>query len=494
MQSTATTPILQKLDLDQAALNALWQETCLDLTSEVSAMTVSAWARPAKLVKIESFEDDRWICTINSPSSFNALQFEKDLSIPTKKILTQKLGKEVELRFDFSLPQNQTPTPKKNTSLKVAPTKEANHEENSLFASNTISESLASRVEIMAKHIGLKADNTFKSFAVSTSNEMAHAAAKAVAKNPGVNYNPLFLYGGVGVGKTHLMHAIGNKILNKEPEAKIIYCTGEDFTNEIIRAIQNKRTSAFKEKYRGCRALLIDDIQFIAGKNTVQEEFFHTFNALVNNYQQIIMTSDRPPHEINLLEDRLRSRFEAGLVVDIQQPSFELRTAILLIKTKARNINLSMELAQLIAARVDSARKIEGLIVRIQSEIELKGRTVNQELIEELLHEETKNRNISLRLNPNEILTAVANHFKLKQTLIKGQKRQKEVVLARHIAMFLFKNELKMSYVEIGKWFGGRDHTSVMHGVQKINQESMINANLDQDISTIKLTISGRPN
>jgi chromosomal replication initiator protein len=343
----------------------------------------------------------------------------------------------------------------------------------------------------MAKHIGLKTDQTFHSFAVSTSNEMAHAAAKAVAKNPGVNYNPLFLYGGVGVGKTHLVHAIGNQVLSKEPEARIIYCTGEDFTNQIIQAIQNRRTASFKEKYRGCRALLIDDIQFIAGKNSVQEEFFHTFNALVGNYSQIVMTSDRPPHEINLLEDRLRSRFEAGLVVDIQQPSFELRTAILLIKSKAKNIPLSMELAQMIAARVDSARKIEGLVTRILSEIELKGREVDHALIEELLHEEVRVRTSSLRLQPNDILTAVANHFKLKQALIRGQKRHKDVITARHLAMFLFKNELKMSYVEIGKWFGGRDHTSVMHGVHKINEESKSNSLLEQDLTTIKMSLLG---
>jgi len=208
----------------------------------------------------------------------------------------------------------------------------------------------------------LRSDYTFADFAVSSINQLPYAAATAVAKNPGNAYNPLFLWGGVGVGKTHLMQAIGQEILKNHPQTKIIYCMGEEFTNEIINAIRSKTTDVFKRKYRSVKVLLIDDIQFIAGKTTVQEEFFHTFNTLQREGSQIVLTSDRPPEEIAKLEDRLRSRFEAGLIIDIPQPDFELRAAILLIKAKQRGIDLPMDITQTIAANIDSIRKIEGFL------------------------------------------------------------------------------------------------------------------------------------
>jgi chromosomal replication initiator protein len=359
-----------------------------------------------------------------------------------------------------------------------------------LFSDNTIRSLSYDRAVVMARQIGLRPDYTFETFAVSGTNEMAHAAATAVSNKPGTAYNPLFLYGGVGVGKTHLMHAIGNNILKNNPDTKIFYCTGEEFTNDIVSAIQNKKALKFKEKYRTVQVLLIDDIQFIAGKNAVQEEFFHTFNALLKNNYQIVLTSDRPPHEINLLEDRLRSRFEAGLMIDIQQPTFELRTAILLIKATAHNLLIPMDIAQLIASKVDSARKIEGIITSIKSEVELKNRDINVELIEEILKTEGASKKRLLKVHPNDVLRAVANHYHIKQAAIKGQRRTQELVNARHVAMFLLKEELHMSFVEIGRWFSNRDHTSAMHAFRKIELSLTQNELLQRDVSALRMSLT----
>lgn len=358
-----------------------------------------------------------------------------------------------------------------------------------LFSKANLQASTVDRAMVVSRQVGLRPDFTFNTFAVSTTNEMAHAAATAVSNNPGGAYNPLFLYGGVGVGKTHLMHAIGNNIIKNTPDTKILYCTGEEFTNEIVSSIQTKKTLKFKEKYRNVNVMLIDDIQFIAGKNAVQEEFFHTFNALTKQASQVVLTSDRPPHEINLMEDRLRSRFEAGLMIDIQQPSFELRTAILLIKSSAFNVSIPMELAQVIASKVDSARKIEGIITSIRSEVELKKRPIDMALIDEILRPETEKKKPVLKVTPGDVLRAVANHYHVKQSAIKGVRRVQNLVHARHVAMFLLKEDLNLPYTEIGRWFSNRDHTSAMHAIRKIEGDLKQNELLQRDVSALRMSL-----
>jgi chromosomal replication initiator protein len=355
-----------------------------------------------------------------------------------------------------------------------------------LFSQTNVQSMTIDRARLQAQKAGLRLDYTFDTFAVSTTNEMAHAAAQAVSNQPGTAYNPLFIYGGVGVGKTHLMHAVGNNILKNNPEAKILYCTGEDFTNEIVSSIQTKKTMQFKEKFRTVDVLLIDDVQFIAGKNTVQEEFFHTFNTITKRAGQVILTSDRPPQEIGLLEDRLRSRFEAGLMVDIQQPSFELRTAILLIKAGSYQMHIPMNIAQIIASKVDSARKIEGIMKTLKSEVELKHREITTELIEEIFRVETEKNRQRIRVKPHDLIKAVADYYHIKPIILRGQQRVKSIVRARHVAMYLLKEELNLPYVEIGRWFSNRDHTSAMHALKKVNQDMSSDEDILQEISEIR--------
>lgn len=503
----------ETLSLSGEQLDSLWKEVCQELVAVSSPLLINAWAKTSQLQKIESFTDNKWLCTFACPSSFNALQFEKNLNPVVKNLLEAKLGRPIEIKFVFNqikiaptdteptissiIPDSAPSTPVKSPPNTNQPpsTPPTQHSFNvGLFSSSVVKNTLVNRADAIAKSVGLRPDFNFDSFAVSGSNEMAHVAALSVANNPGVSYNPLFLYGGVGVGKTHLMQAIGNHIIHRSPETKIIYCTGEEFTNSIIRAIQNKQAFSFKDKFRTAQVLLIDDVQFIAGKTAVQEEFFHTFNALAKQNSQIVLTSDRPPYEISLLEERLRSRFDAGLKIDIQQPSFELRSAILLAKAKAKNLDLPIELAQIIASHIDSARKLEGIVIRLKSEVELNHKPLDHNLVLAILGTEHQEEKLNRRLQPAEVLSAVANHYSIKQAVIKGQRRQKEIIHARHIAMFLLKAELDLSYGEIGKIFSNRDHTSVLHGVQKINEQIKQDEYLAQEIAAIKTSILGGSN
>ncbi len=327
---------------------------------------------------------------------------------------------------------------------------------------------------------------TFENFAVSGSNQMAYAAAKAVVQTPGRSYNPLFLYGGVGVGKTHLMQAIGLEILKKHPSTRVIFCTGEEFTNEIIEAIRLKTTHQFKNKFRSAQVLLIDDIQFIAGKNTVQEEFFYTFNAIYRKGSQIVFTSDRPPSEIAKLEERLRSRFEGGLLIDIQPPDFELRTAILLIKAKQRGVNLPMNIAQEIAMRVFDTRRLEGFLIRLLTEAQVKNEPLTLALVQKVLGQKTTQKAPTTNLSPSLFFNAVSRYYKVKISLLKSKSRAKNIAFPRQILMYLLRNELNLSLNEIGSLLGNRDHTTILHGLEKISQLVSVNSVVQNDLFSIK--------
>lgn len=515
--------------LSEAEVKQIWEQMCTDIKPNISEAAFGAWILSCPLIKIELIESEDSVCTFSTPTAFHSINFKKNLGGQLIQTLTPILGRKVRLEFIIGTPikkdgfatvgqtfgssatepTTQTQNPNQpasqpatkplsfeqikqsvfgQTSSNQAPISSPRAED--LFGESNLRTTALDRALVAAKQAGLRPDFTFETFAVSGTNEMAHAAATAVSQRPGTAYNPLFLYGGVGVGKTHLMHAIANNILKNRPETKVLYCTGEDFTNEIVDDIRNKKTNRFKNKYRTVEVLLIDDIQFIAGKTTVQEEFFHTFNALIQQNSQVILTSDRPPHEINLLEARIKSRFEAGLMIDIGQPTFELRTAILLIKARAQNLSISNEIAKLIASKVDSARKIEGVLKLLRSAVELQNKEINEDLINEILKAEKTDQVKRLKVTPQDILKVVANHYHVKQTALKGGQRIKSLVTPRHVAMYLMDSELNMPLVEIGRWFSGRDHTTVIHAKKKINGELLTNELLQRDVSALKMSLS----
>jgi chromosomal replication initiator protein len=291
------------------------------------------------------------------------------------------------------------------------------------------------------------------------------------------------------VGKTHLMSAVGHLALQEDPGSPIICCTGEQFTNDIVEGIRNKSTQAVRNKYRKLKLLLIDDIQFIAGKDTVQEEFFHTFNALVSVGSQVILTSDRPPSEISRLEERLRSRFEAGLIVDISAPDFELRCAITQIKAKDRGMELPMDLIQIIAGNIETPRKIEGFLVRISSEVLTNHAEINQSLIESILNKNEAPSLKNTRRDPGEVITAVSKYYSLGKRVLLGDSRARPVARPRQVLMYLLRKELSLPLEEVGKLIGNRDHTTVMHAVDKITILASTDVGIRGDIEGIKRTL-----
>jgi chromosomal replication initiator protein len=325
--------------------------------------------------------------------------------------------------------------------------------------------------QLAIQNANLNPRYTFDTFVVGKNNNLAHAASLAVAESPGEIYNPLFIYGGVGLGKTHLMHSIAHFILKNNPNSKILYVTSEKFTNELIDAIRNKNnisTTEFREKYRNNDVLLIDDIQFIIGKESTQEEFFHTFNALYEAKKQIIISSDRPPKEIETLEERLRSRFEWGLTVDIQPPDYETRMAILRKKEELEGYNIDNEVIKYIASNVKSnIRELEGALTKIVAFSKLNKREINTALAEEALKDLISPNSVT-EVTPELIIKVVSEHFGITPGDIVAQKRSKELVFARQIAMYLCGNMTNESLQNIGKALGGRDHTTIIHGTKKI--------------------------
>ena len=322
----------------------------------------------------------------------------------------------------------------------------------------------------------------FETFVIGNSNRFAHAAAQAVANNPAHAYNPLFLYGGVGLGKTHLMHAIGNRIKQNNPGMKVLYTTSEKFTNEIINSIQNKNTEAFRQKYRNIDCLIIDDIQFLKGKEQTQVEFFHTFNALKDANKQIIISSDRPPREIETLEDRLRSRFDQGLTADIQPPDLETRMAILRTKALSDNIQMPNDVITLLATNIaTNIREIEGAYTKIVAYTSLMDMPITMETAQKVLSDmgnTVKTRTITFE----GITKVVAEHYNIKQDELFNKKRTQNIAHPRQVAMYLCRELADLSYPKIGELFGGRDHTTVIHAYEKISKNINTNLSLQKEI------------
>jgi len=336
---------------------------------------------------------------------------------------------------------------------------------------------------------GLNPKYTFDTFVVGNNNRFAHAASLAVAEAPAEAYNPLFIYGGVGLGKTHLMHAIGHYVQKQNPNARLLYITSENFTNDLISAIQQNKNAEFRERFRNVDVLMVDDIQFIAGRDSTQEEFFHTFNALHTSGKQIVMTSDKPPKDIARLEERLCSRFEWGLKVDIKRPDVETRIAILRKKAESENIPVGDDVLQLIAERVDSnIRELEGSLTRLVAYASLSGRPIDRELAEEALKEVFAQKETK-RITCQSIQEAVASYYSITVDDMKSARRSREVAVPRQVAMFLIREMLGMSLPQIGEAFGGRDHTTVMYACQKIQEAMAASPSLSSLVDDIRKLI-----
>lgn len=445
-------------------LTRLWKSVLAEIELSVSKATYHTHFAHSELVGINGD-----VASIGFPSPIMRTLAETRYYSLIKSTLDHKTGGNTSLVFT------------------ILPKKESNGaNEGPLFMQPIEVEASAL---MQAKRLHINPDLTFDNYAVSTTNQLAYAAATAVSKTLGGAYNPLFLYGGVGVGKTHLMFAIANSILAVKPSLRAVYCMGEEFLNEIIEAIQSKTARQFKQKYRGAQLLMVDDVQFIAGKQTAQEEFFHTFNAVLREGGQVLLTSDRPPHEISRLEDRLRSRFEGGLIVDISPPDFELRAAIVNIKAKSLGLTIPSDAAQLVAANVVDARAIEGFLRRLTTELSARPQPVTPDLISSLLNTKTLvnlQSKPTKRVSPQELLDAVSSYFDIKATLLKGIKRDRPIARPRQVFMYLAKTELGLTYDDIGGSLGGRDHTTIMHGVNTITQELSTNESLRAAVAGIK--------
>ena len=328
-----------------------------------------------------------------------------------------------------------------------------------------------------AKEIGLNPKYTFDSFVVGPSNRFANAASLAVSDSPAKAYNPLFIYGGVGLGKTHLMHAVGQRVAQKFPKMKILYISSEEFTNQLIGAIQNRTTVEFRKKYRHVDLLLIDDIHFIAGKESTQEEFFHTFNALYDAHKQIVVSSDRPPKEIQALEERLISRFEWGLVTDIQAPDFETRMAILKKKSERESITLPEDMLSFLAEKVKTnIRELEGALIRVVAYAKLIGREVSMDLAKEVLKDMILEG--EKKITVDLIQKKVCEYFDISPSEMRAKKRSKTIAYPRQVAMYLTRRLTDYSLPEIGEHFGGRDHSTVIYACEKIENELKVKSGL----------------
>jgi len=447
-------------------LKKTWHECLESIKVSVSPAIYSTWFSQTHISALKQ-TDKRALAEIGCPSPFIKSTVENRYYGLIQDTLSNTLNKTCDLVFVI----------KQNPDLNIPDT------EPPLFAQESVD---TEELNLYFKRSKLRVNFTFDNFAVSSSNQMAWAAADAVSKNPGSAYNPLFIWGGVGVGKTHLMNSVGYYLLSKNKDAKVRFCTGEDFTNDIVEGIRNKTTQDFRNKYRKLDLLMLDDIQFIAGKDAVQEEFFHTFNALVGNFSQIVLTSDRPPTEISKLEDRLKSRFEAGLIVDISPPDFELRCAIIQIKAKERGFELDNDIVQMIAGNIDSARKMEGFLTRIVSEAKLKNTDINSDLIEKLLGKGDTNEGQMIKASPNDVISAVSKYFSVGKRLLLGESRARPFSHPRQILMYILRTQLSLTLDEVGRVVGGRDHTTVMHAVDKITHKASTDVNMRGDIRGIK--------
>ena len=416
-------------------LNNIWNKALNLIKVELTEVSFNTWLKTINPIAIT---EDKII--LAAPNEFTKGILEGRYLILIKNAIAQVVGREYTVQFII---------PGDEIDINMGQSMDMENIENN------------QRSQLNPKY-------TFDSFVIGNSNRFAHAASLAVAEAPAQAYNPLFIYGGVGLGKTHLMHAIGHFILSQSSDTKVVYVSSEKFTNELINSIRDDRNNEFRNKYRNVDVLLVDDIQFIAGKESTQEEFFHTFNALHEANKQIIISSDRPPKEIPTLEDRLRSRFEWGLIADIQPPDLETRIAILKKKAKVENINISNDVMLYIATEIQSnIRELEGALIRVVAYSSLTNREVTVELAEEALKDIISDKKPQ-EITPDRIKNIISKEYNIKMEDFVSKKRTRAIAYPRQIAMYLTRELTDLSLPKIGEEFGGRDHTTVLHAHDKI--------------------------
>ena len=445
----------------------IWNKALLLIKQDVSEVTYNTWI---KTIKPKFIDNDLFIFEVPNKFTVDILTDRYvPLIINTLKHVTSKI---YNVKFVIAQTQDENMLEKDGCPDVIGKEESPEEDKNKNLVSGA-----------------LNPKYSFDNFVIGPNNRFAHAACLAVAEAPSKAYNPLFIYGGVGLGKTHLMHAIGHYILSHNKSAKVLYVTSETFTNELINSIKDDKNIQFRNRYRNIDVLLIDDIQFIAGKESTQEEFFHTFNALHEANKQIVISSDRPPKEIPTLEDRLRSRFEWGLITDIQPPDLETRIAILRKKAEMENLTIDDEVMLFIAKKIKSnIRELEGALTRIIAYASLANREINMDLAHDALKgiiSEDKPKQITISL----IQQIVGNYFNLKAEDFKSKKRTRNVAFPRQIAMYLTRELTDLSLPKIGEEFGGRDHTTVIHAYEKISQDIKNDIQLKNTIEELKKKI-----
>ena len=447
--------------------SSIWENVLEEIKLSVSPavfQTLFSQIKPQKISKTSN------LVTINSPNPYIADLIQKRYLQLIADILERQLNRRpIRVSIDIRLA--------KAPSTKTGP----------LFETKQ-----GSPLEKNSPHYnpktGLHPKFTFDTFVVGNSNNFAFAAAQGVVKNPGLSYNPFFVWGGVGVGKTHLVQAIGYEILKQKPDHKVLYITAETFANDLINAIKGKSMPQFKQKYRQPDILIIDDIQFIAGKEYTQQEFFHTFNSLYIAEKQVILTSDRKPEEIKPVEDRLISRFMGGLTVDIQLPDYEMRVAILKKKAEEKRLDIPEDAISFIAETIQSnTRELEGSLSQITARALAENSQVNLEMVKTFFG--IKNKNQSKKINHRHILSVVSKTFNIKTGDLCGKTRKKQITQARHVAAYLLRRELGLPLQQVGKILGGRDHTTIMHAEEKIDRSFSTNQQLRHQIIEIQKKI-----
>jgi chromosomal replication initiator protein len=448
----------------------VWQAALGELELTLSKANFTTWFKQTGLLSL-----DEGAATVAVPNTFTKTWFEKKYHAAILKALShassgnvKNILYQVDARPAAAMPTMETSRPTDHFTATAAPT----------LQKTTFSPD-------MTNAFGMNPKYTFDSFIVGKQNEMASAAAKAIVDRPGQIYNPLFLYGGVGLGKTHLMQAVGNAIVARLPQTRVLYCTCERFTNDFIQSVRSGHAKEFRDQYRNVDLLMIDDIQFIAGKKETQEEFFNTFNHLHQSNKQIILTSDRPPKAI-LAEERLLSRLEWGLTSDIGQPDFETRIAILEAKCKEKNFPIDREILNAVATTVTSnIRELEGALVKIMANCQLRNIKPSVDFVKQILQSFSSSAG-KRSTTPKQVLAIVAEYFDVPLTELLGASREKRLAHPRQVAMYILRQELKVSYPAIGVEVGGRDHTTAMHAFDKVSRNKDEDLKLKQDLEVLK--------